>query len=238
LETQAFIAGLMLSHLQSYPCNAHEVPELYLDPSSVDLSMPNELGAGIYSTLSLFNHSCDPAVNRNFYGDTCVVRAIRTIHKGEQVSDNYGALYPTQSLQERMEKLQPQYFFACECVACTCKWPLYQNINIESPKWKCANCLNELKDGVNECCGDVYDTNEMRNTFSASELRFRSAFEDLLACRVQSALPVFLQHLALIQKMIVLPWRQFNDCQEALKQCFSMMGNCNTASSLPNGNIF
>ncbi|ELT87827.1 hypothetical protein CAPTEDRAFT_118237 [Capitella teleta] len=237
VEMQAYIAGLFLSHLQSFPCNAHEVPELYLDPNAIDLSMPNELGAGIYSTLSLFNHSCDPGVNRNFYGDTCVVRAIKTIRKGHQVSDNYGALYATNTLKERHDKLQPQYFFSCRCEPCSNDWPLYQKINIDSPRYKCTQCQKEMtRDDITNCCSSNIE--EIRAKFNKSEVEFRSAFEDLLACRVEEALPVFLRHLALIQEMIVLPWRQFNDCQEALKQCYSLMGNSNTSCALHNGNIF
>ena len=38
--------------------------EFDLNPDSVATSTPHELGAGIYATRSLFNHSCDPAVWR------------------------------------------------------------------------------------------------------------------------------------------------------------------------------
>lgn len=222
-DTLAFIGGLLLSHLQSFPCNAHEIPELYLEVNSIDHSLPTELGAGIYSTLSLFNHSCDPGVNRNFYGDVCVVRAIKTIPAGAQVSDNYGAVYATQTLSERQQKLQPQYFFTCACEACAKDWPLYPEIPFKDPVW-------------NPCRSE--DVASLKKQLADSDAKFKAAFEDLLACRIDQSLPVFLSHLALVQKCFRLPYRSFNDCQEAIKQCFSIMGNCNMSASLVNGNIF
>ena len=44
-----------------------------------------EIGAGIYSTVSLFNHSCGPAVVRHMYGQTCVSRAIKTVYAGDEI---------------------------------------------------------------------------------------------------------------------------------------------------------
>lgn len=61
-----FIGGLILRHLQSNPCNAHEVSELQLNLNSVATSETGEIASGIYATLSLFNHACDPSVTRNF----------------------------------------------------------------------------------------------------------------------------------------------------------------------------
>lgn len=121
-DSVAAVGGILLSHLQSFPCNAHEVSEFDLVTDAVATSVPHELGAGIYATLSLFNHSCNPAVTRNFYGDTCVVRAIRSVRAGEELSDNYGAVYAIQSRDERRSKLKPQYYFVCGCEACVNDW--------------------------------------------------------------------------------------------------------------------
>ncbi|ESO01267.1 hypothetical protein HELRODRAFT_122600, partial [Helobdella robusta] len=114
----------MLNHLLSFPCNAHEIFEIRLDPSSVAASVSSEVGAGIYSTLSLFNHSCDPLVTRVFYGDVCVVRAMGLIKKDAEVTDNYGAVFQMSQLDLRQVQLS-QYCFKCTCDACKYDWPLY-----------------------------------------------------------------------------------------------------------------
>jgi hypothetical protein len=33
-------------------------------------------------------------------------------------------------------------------------------------------------------------------------------------------------HLLLLDKFIQRPWKEYNDCQEAIKQCFAMTANC------------
>lgn len=77
----------LLLHIQTAPCNFHEISET-ADNNGV--FRPSEIGAGAYSFLSMINHSCDPNVVRQSHGKTLVLRAIRTIRKGEQCFDNYG----------------------------------------------------------------------------------------------------------------------------------------------------
>ena len=126
---------------------------------------PTELGAGIYATLSLFNHSCDPAVTRNFYGARCVSRAVRGVGRGEEVSDNYGAVYAVQTREERVAKLAPQYYFECGCEACTGGWRLFAEGVGQAPRWKCdcgAGRENGDKEGGigrGECRGKSFENN-------------------------------------------------------------------------------
>ena len=72
------MGAVLLKHLQNLPCNAHEVTELELSPASSSSSnighsgsprdsTIHEIGAAVFSTLSLINHSCDPNVVRHYY---------------------------------------------------------------------------------------------------------------------------------------------------------------------------
>ena len=232
-ENMVFIGGMIMSLLQLLPCNAHEISELELIPNEVALSVPVEIGAGIYSTLSLFNHSCDPTVTRNFYGDTCVVRAIKCIMKGEEVSDNYGAVYPIYGKKERLEKLKPQYYFNCQCHACTADWPMYDGIPCTSPRFKCSNCSSPLVTPAGATASAVCTKCDFQNNVSSMITKLQSASADygdnfrlLLSGDVTAALPGLLKHLEIMQKLLVLPWQEFSNCQEAVKQCFSVMSNC------------
>lgn len=79
---------LLLLHMQTGPCNFHEITEL--TPKMNGTYEPEEIASGAYSFLSLLNHSCSPNVTRFCYGSTLVLRAIQSIKKGEQCFDNYG----------------------------------------------------------------------------------------------------------------------------------------------------
>lgn len=238
LEDLAFIGGLILRHLQSNPCNAHEVSELQLNLNSVATSETDEIASGIFATLSLFNHSCDPSVTRNFYGDTCVVRAIKNIPSGHEISDNYGTLSAVSVKPERHNKLKSQYYFTCQCRACEENFPLYSEIpSTASPVYKCENCCTPLhvvdssKDRalsvVCSGCQCSYNLSQMTAILKASTDLYQQAMDTLLIkADVKGTLSVFISHLRLLEKLVCRPWKDYNNCQEAIKQCYSIMGNC------------
>lgn len=58
-----------------------------------------------------------------------VVRALRTIQPGEEISENYGPIFTTMPEGERKRKLRLQYWFDCACEACTGHWPLLEGID-------------------------------------------------------------------------------------------------------------
>ena len=129
LNYQIYICSLILSHLQSLPCNAHEISEFIYHRREPLTSSCLEIGAGIYATLSLFNHSCNPNVIRNFIGETVVVRLLSSIsNDGEELTDNYGCLSATATKPERNEKLHQQYHFHCQCQPCVEQWPQYDQL--------------------------------------------------------------------------------------------------------------
>nr|CAI5866862.1 unnamed protein product [Callosobruchus analis] len=114
--------NLLLRHLQTAPCNFHQIFEMVEAEDTV------EIGAGAYSFLSMFNHSCSPNVVRHCYGTVNVLRAIKTIHVGEQLFDNYGYHYAVEPRESRRSSLRKQYFFDCSCEACMQDWPLYPDL--------------------------------------------------------------------------------------------------------------
>ena len=82
------------------------------------------IGAAVYPTLALFNHSCEPGLTRFFTGDTITVQTIKTIRKGEEIFENYGPLFFHSRRSDRRERLKKQYWFDCSCAACEDDWPL------------------------------------------------------------------------------------------------------------------
>ncbi|XP_070535620.1 SET and MYND domain-containing protein 4-like [Ptychodera flava] len=233
-DVKAYIGGLILTHSQSIPCNAHEVSEYELYRSSIEKCQFLEVGSGLYATMSLLNHSCDPAVTRNCYGDTCVVRATRNIYKGDEIVDNYGYLYPVHEKAERQTKLREQYFFSCKCEACIKNWPLYPQIEEVYPKYRCVECHGALKIPpmpnmkAVKCasCHNELDVLKNMATIRTSEVVYKSALNKVLNGEIEGMTPALRSHLILMDEMICRPWKDINNCQEALKQCYNVDANC------------
>jgi hypothetical protein len=64
-QDEVFVGGLLLRHLQLLQFNAHEISELQLEsPRKLNSARSVFLGGGLFPTLALFNHSCDPGIVR------------------------------------------------------------------------------------------------------------------------------------------------------------------------------
>ncbi len=61
----------------------------------------NFIGAGIYPTLAMFNHSCDPSIVRFYVEDVVCVQAIKNIRKGEEICENYGPIFFHSNKEDR-----------------------------------------------------------------------------------------------------------------------------------------
>ena len=57
--------------------------------------------SGIYPTLAMFNHSCDPSIVRFYVEDVVAVQAIKNIRKGEEICENYGPIFFHSSREDR-----------------------------------------------------------------------------------------------------------------------------------------
>ena len=54
---------------------------------------------------------------------------------------------------------------------------------------------------------------------------YKKSFDGVLSGQYEESLPTLLQHLKLMDSSISRPLREYNDCQEAIKQCYSALGN-------------
>ena len=228
-EMYFFCGGLLLHHLQSLPCNAHEVSEMIVNKGSFE---SQEIGAAAYATLSLLNHSCDPNVVRHSYQDWAVLRAIRPIKDGEEIVDNYGYHHALHSVDERRSQLSKQYFFHCSCDACQGCWPLYKDQPTTDPTFKCCGCGAALerdlyvKGSVVCHCGASTNVQELELEISSSSKSFRETLSHVLAGSQNKNVPQSLfQHLILLGNSLQRPWREFSECQETIKQCLSLQAN-------------
>ena len=58
-----------------------------------------------------------------------VVRAIKSIPIGSEICENYGPIFTVMDEKERKRVLRLQYWFECDCEACSNHWPLLEDMN-------------------------------------------------------------------------------------------------------------
>lgn len=236
-EQACFIGGLILRHLQSISCNAHEISELKLDESKkkpMADSYAQGIGAGIFAILSMFNHSCDPDVTRNFRGSKCQVRSLRTIKKGDEILDNYGVIYAVNELDQRKAKLLEQYFFDCNCMACTKRWPLYDKLLFElnTDIIKCSECRSK-KSSLKDCdkCLQKLDEIKLYQHNSQQSLRNLLAYtkdysldEESTIRKISEGFTNFCTYIKQLElNRVKRPYQDFNNNEEAIKQCLNLI---------------
>merc|ERR1711962_1190060 len=120
------------------------------------------LGAAMYPTLALFNHSCDPSFMRCNNGNSVICVTSKAISKGDEIHENYGLMFTIKSAAERQKITSSHYGFKCICPACEENWPdtimmkahrkaHVSNPHLSLPKVKCSKCGSFLKqmDGYN-----------------------------------------------------------------------------------------
>ena len=211
-----FIGGLILTNIQSIECNGHDITEY---STSGIVGNHHSIGHGVYPSLVMFNHSCEPNIMRRSYnGRTCVVRAIKPIKKDEELLDNYGYHYACTLKILRQQRLLDNYFFLCDCVACLGNWPTYHN-SPKDIKYIC-RCSNLLDHGE---CSDC--STRAIERLRCSRDQNNRAEEALYEGLPEKALPVFLRNLLLLDLYTAKPNKEYYRCQENIRLVYSYLGN-------------
>lgn len=96
----------VIENFSKMACNAHTICDSELMP----------LGTGIYPVISIINHSCLPNCVLVFEGRKAVLRAVKHITRGTEVSITY--IETALTTTERKKLLKEQYFFDCTCHCC------------------------------------------------------------------------------------------------------------------------
>jgi hypothetical protein len=95
LSDDEVMVGVVLNHfLESLQFNSHEVAQFEMMSRDKEEGAQSVfIGAAVYPTLALFNHSCDPSIVRFYVEDVVCVQAIKNIAKGEEICENYGPIF-------------------------------------------------------------------------------------------------------------------------------------------------
>jgi len=84
--------------------------------SSAIFNDDEPIGAGLFSNLSLLNHSCCPNINIKHQGNVVQVKANKNIEVGEEIFNSY--IDTTLPKNERKKILLSQFEFECKCSLC------------------------------------------------------------------------------------------------------------------------
>ncbi|KAF4533513.1 hypothetical protein B566_EDAN000998 [Ephemera danica] len=231
LETTGFcssiqgtlVASMLLRHLQSCSCNAYEITE------NLDIGDRNEdvtIGGAVYSSISLANHSCNNNVVRNSYGRNCVVRALRFIKEGEEISDNYGYSFLSCKQQERSVELKRQYFFICDCEACSNHWPLFSQLTNKSD-FKCPRCLSILNRPPCTTCYSKKDAKSIERQFSEIPATYQKAVQKLAAKDIENCILLSQKSIKFLCAWVIQPNKELIKWQQVLLRCWSLCGSTN-----------
>ncbi|RWS03877.1 SET and MYND domain-containing protein 4-like protein [Dinothrombium tinctorium] len=85
-------------------------------------SLEDSKGLGLYTNISLVNHSCYNVTKSLFNGNQLSLVAIADLGKGDEITYNYGPHYKFMPKSERQTFLRDFYYFDCECKACIEDW--------------------------------------------------------------------------------------------------------------------
>ena len=137
-EKELFFGQLLLHFTNSLPQNIHDIAVLETSEVRkwVNTSEIKSLGAGVYLTGALFNHSCDPSFMRVNVGKSLVSVANRNIPRGEEISECYGQMYYNKNTDTRREALRRHYKFECQCPACLYNYPTIKELHYAAGKNK------------------------------------------------------------------------------------------------------
>ncbi|XP_069188939.1 LOW QUALITY PROTEIN: SET and MYND domain-containing protein 4 [Procambarus clarkii] len=230
-------------HMMNLPCNAHSITSLQVDVSNYHRSSSQEIGCGAFGVLSLTNHSCNPAAARSSYGSVVVLRAIRFISHGEEVTDCYGEHYGIKSAESRMATLMQQYYFHCSCDPCKYNWPTYLSLTSKL-KLKCLKCSKAINCDKQECTkcklkynesagndlgtgvGSYYCT-DIDKQIKQAVINYDDAYKSIIeGTNSTENFNIVCEIIKLIDKYVEQPNKVYFEAQETLKHCLDRQGSC------------
>lgn len=169
-----------------------------------------------------------------------VLRAVRFIPAGEEVTDSYGGHYSTNDREERTALLQQQYYFRCACEACQHQWPSYFSLSvgcklkcvscnhpIDFQKGRCQKCnLDYTKVSKDEASGIVtYKWKEVVHQLEVAQTNYEDSYKKVLSGNISSEVIRRISNfIEFIDKYVQLPCKGYFEAQETLKHCFDRQG--------------
>ena len=188
------VGSELLGNIQRAKCVVLSICDTERNESDILGSQSRKLGSGLYTTLGLINHSCNPSTYRSFCGINSVARAVKPIKKGEEVSISYSVTYGVVRRRERQQHLGENFYFRCMCIACVNDWPVRSEMEAVRPTFKCDQCHEPLPRtlrGSKPCpaCKTIQNLDRKKKVLEASSLSFCKAYSDCQQLRIRESQP-------------------------------------------------
>lgn len=139
-EDLVLVGTALCSHVLRATCNGLTIMN---HTRVLEKTLHVEIGLGLFPTLSLANHSCDPTATVLTYQTGSLMMSLSFIQKGGEVTRSYGVSHLHMERKERRALLQEGYHFLCDCRACKGDWPLFKDIS-NSLTLICLKCSQPL----------------------------------------------------------------------------------------------
>ncbi|XP_063150837.1 SET and MYND domain-containing protein 4 [Candoia aspera] len=225
----------MLRHMLQLQCNAQAVTALHPSGPEDGLvagSRQVRLATGLFPTLSLLNHSCDPNTSVVFTGSTAEVRALRPIPRGQEILHCYGPHRCHTGAAERRRQLLAQYFFECQCQACLEELQPSPPSGASAPKaslFCCPACQMPMQgEGTLRCssvtCNQLVPEEDFHRRLHDLQRLTQSASELLERSRLDQSLEL-LQKCRLDAERFLSPAHlKMGEIEDHLAQAYAAMG--------------
>jgi len=229
-EDEAYIGTLIMHFLEVLQFNAHEVAQFEMQAKDREEGAKSVfIGAAVYPTLALFNHSCDPSIVRYYVEDKVVVQAIKNIYKGEEICENYGPIFFHSPKDDRQERLKKQYWFDCQCVACKENWPLMHEMTQDVLTFRCQSCgdtvpfhtssnMPQLRCG----CGSPINLFKGLKDLADTEALAENANQELKDKNLEKAQDLYTDYLKKLDAVLAPPYQDYYKIQQNIWKCIWM----------------
>ena len=232
-EAKLIVGVTLMNLIQSVQCNAHAICEQVVN-SDFRLCKPVDVGLGLYTTISLVNHSCNPNCEIIFYDNVAHIQATRFIPQGSKITIDYGMVYYLHPKEKRQEILNQQYFFDCSCEACEGNWLLLDDLPSKTPLFKCSKCdtpFPPLETGIDMAAVTCYGCQAVTDLGKVIQelYQFHEMYSRAMDCMVEgdreTYLPIMIKFLMIMDTNICQPWKEYVSCHATIKQCLRLEGS-------------
>jgi len=229
-EDEALIGTVLCHFLEVLQFNAHEVAQFEMvTKTSQEGAKSAFIGAAVYPTLALFNHSCDPSIVRYYVEDYVVVQAIKNIFKGEEICENYGPIFFHSAKDDRQSRLEKQYWFKCACIACQENWPLMHEMTQDVLNFRCGECggsapfhtssnMPQLRCG----CGTPINLFMGLKGLTEMDEMMEAAHNELEANNLEKAQDMYTSNMMKLDKVLAPPYPDYYKIQQQIWKCIWM----------------
>ncbi|XP_074466537.1 SET and MYND domain-containing protein 4 isoform X2 [Sebastes fasciatus] len=264
------LGSAVLRHVLQLRCNAQAIVTLQdtgAANSPVQSSREIRIATAIFPTLSLLNHSCCPNTGLVFStgtslsadvgesvaecgsmarGVTVTVRAAKVITPGKEILHCYGPHNSRMATQERQRLLQEQYYFLCQCEACTLQQQQQQQEEEEEGSegslqsgFLCGKCKGSLKVGIHKVgflcsqpsCGHRMSSSEVSQSLQEIRVDLEKAVELMERERPDEALKLLRKTQSQSELFLAVTHPVQGELEDATARAYATMGDWNNAAS-------